>query len=147
MKLMKPTTDLTQINGLALAYMGDAVLDMYVRFYLLAQGKVKPNALHSEATRFVSAKAQADMLYRLENDEVFTAHEMSVIKRGRNAKSGSVPKNTSVATYRYSTGFEALLGYLYITEQSERLDQIMKLALNIKDDNKKVDKEGAAQHE
>ncbi|TSB44631.1 Mini-ribonuclease 3 [Alkalicoccobacillus porphyridii] len=144
MKIVQPKTDLTQINGLALAYMGDAVLDMYVRYYLLAQGKVKPHALHAEATRFVSAKAQADMLHRLEQNEVFTEHEMSVIKRGRNAKSGSVPKNTSVATYRYSTGFEALLGYLHITDQSARLDEIMQLALEIDD---KLTKGGSSHHE
>ncbi|WYP26680.1 Mini-ribonuclease 3 [Alkalihalobacillus sp. FSL W8-0930] len=144
MKIIKPTTDLKQLNGLALAYMGDAVLDMYVRYYLLAQGKVKPHALHVEATRYVSAKAQAEMVHRLEENGVFTDQEMMVIKRGRNAKSGSVPKNTSVTTYRYSTGFEALLGYLYVTDESERLDQIIEMALG-EYENKQ--EKGAHNHE
>lgn len=147
MKLIKPKNDLTQINGLALAYMGDAVLDMYVRYYLLAQGKVKPHALHAEATHYVSAKAQADMVHKLEEDGVFTAQEQSIIKRGRNAKSGSVPKNTSVTTYRYSTGFEALLGFLYITDQSDRLDDIMHLALGTKDLSQSESKGDASHYE
>ncbi|MCM2677702.1 Mini-ribonuclease 3 [Alkalicoccobacillus plakortidis] len=145
MKIIKPTTDLKQLNGLALAYMGDAVLDMYVRYYLLAKGKVKPHALHVEATQYVSAKAQAEMVHRLEENGVFTEQEMMVIKRGRNAKSGSVPKNTNVTTYRYSTGFEALLGYLYVSNESNRLDEIIQMALG-EFENKQEGTEGGAQN-
>ncbi len=120
MKLIKATTDLRQLNALALAYMGDAVLDMYVRYHLIAQGKVRPQRLHAEATRYVSAKAQAEVVLTLLKESFLSEKEEAIMKRGRNAKSGTVPKNTDVATYRYSTGFEALLGYLYLQEEAER---------------------------
>ena len=77
-----------------LAYMGDAVLDMYVRYQLIAEGKVRPHQLHKEATSYVSAKAQAMMVRSLLDEGFLTAQEVAVVKRGRNAKSGSVPKNT-----------------------------------------------------
>lgn len=134
MKLIEPNTDLTQLNALALAYMGDSVLDMYIRYYLIAQGKVRPHRLHVEATRFVSAKAQAKVVYSLLNEGFFTAEEEAVLKRGRNAKSGSIPKNTDANTYRYSTGFEAVLGYLYLQGENARLDQVMEKVVAILDD-------------
>ncbi|WP_088106029.1 Mini-ribonuclease 3 [Halalkalibacter urbisdiaboli] len=126
MKLIEATTDLRQLNALALAYMGDAVLDMYVRYYLIAQGKVRPHRLHVEATKYVSAKAQAVVVRTLTEEAFFSEEEEALIKRGRNAKSGSIPKNTDAATYSYSTGFEALLGFLYLQEKNERLDEIIK---------------------
>ncbi|WP_227397248.1 Mini-ribonuclease 3 [Jeotgalibacillus aurantiacus] len=115
------TLDPKQINALALAYMGDAVYEQKVRHHLLVSGTVRPNQLQREGIRYVSAKAQAKILHHMFAEERFTEEEMAVIRRGRNAKSGSVPKNTDVTTYRYSTAFEALIGYLYLTEQQERL--------------------------
>ncbi|WP_059105419.1 Mini-ribonuclease 3 [Shouchella shacheensis] len=129
MKKANSSTDWRQLNGLALAYMGDAVFEMHVRYELLARGKVRPNRLHREATSFVSAKAQANILYRLENAGLLREEELAVVRRGRNAKSHTVPKNTDVATYRNSTGFEALLGYLYVTDKEERLDEILEAAM------------------
>ncbi|KMK74914.1 Mini-ribonuclease 3 [Alkalihalobacillus pseudalcaliphilus] len=129
MKLMEPTIDLKQLNPLALAYMGDAVLDMYVRYQLIAEGKVRPHQLHKEATSYVSAKAQAMMVRSLLDEGFLTAQEVAVVKRGRNAKSGSVPKNTDVQTYRYATALEALLGYLYVLGEKERLDEVVGQAL------------------
>jgi ribonuclease III family protein len=134
MKLIEPNTDLMQLNALALAYMGDSVLDMYVRYYLIAQGKVRPHRLHVEATRYVSAKAQAKVVYVLLDEAYFSEEEEAVLKRGRNAKSGSIPKNTDANTYRYSTGFEAVLGYLYLHNRKERLDQLMEKVFSILDD-------------
>ncbi|GAF66182.1 hypothetical protein BTS2_3082 [Bacillus sp. TS-2] len=125
MKLTEPTIDLKQLNALALAYMGDAVLDMYIRYHLLAQGKVRPNRLHQEATKFVSAKAQAAVVHRLIEAHFFTEAELAIIKRGRNAKSGTIPKNTDANTYRYATALEALLGYLYLQNDGERMDEIV----------------------
>ncbi|WP_100405975.1 Mini-ribonuclease 3 [Bacillus solitudinis] len=125
MRLIEATTDLRQLNALALAYMGDAVLDTYVRYYLIAKGKVRPNRLHTEATKYVSAKAQADVLHFLSEEGFFSEEEEALIKRGRNAKSGTIPKNTDAATYSYSTAFEALLGFLYLQEKQGRLDEIM----------------------
>ncbi|TFD99322.1 Mini-ribonuclease 3 [Jeotgalibacillus sp. R-1-5s-1] len=119
------TLDPKQINALALAYMGDAVYEQKVRHHLLVNGTVRPNQLQREGIRYVSAKAQAKILHHMFAEDRFTEEEMAVIRRGRNAKSGSVPKNTDVTTYRYSTAFEALIGYLYLTEQQERLIDII----------------------
>jgi ribonuclease III family protein len=121
--------DEKQLNSLALAYMGDAVFEIYVRHHLLQAGQVKPNQLHREATKFVSAKAQASILFHLIDQEILTEYEMAVVKRGRNAKSGSVPKNTDVQTYRYGTGFEALIGYLYLSKNESRLEEIIEISL------------------
>lgn len=121
--------DEKQLNSLALAYMGDAVFEIYVRHHLLQAGRVKPNQLHREATKFVSAKAQASILFHLIDLDILTEYEMAVVKRGRNAKSGSVPKNTDVQTYRYGTAFEALIGYLYLSKNEARLEEMIKLSL------------------
>src|SRR5690625_7474355 len=122
--------DVKKIKILALVYMGDAIYELYFREYLLKEGQVKPNQLHEYAISFVSAKAQAKAVHYLLDSEELTEIELGVIRRGRNAKSGSVPKNTSVATYKYSTGFEALLGYLYLIEELCRLEELIKLSIS-----------------
>lgn len=124
MKLERLARDPKQLNGLALAYMGDAVLEVYVRNHLLAMGGVKPNRLHQEATRYVSAKAQAFIVRKL--FDRFTEEEQDIVRRGRNAKSATIPKNADVVEYRYSTGFECLLGYLYLNGDQQRLDEIIR---------------------
>jgi ribonuclease III family protein len=120
--------DPKQLNSLALAYMGDAVFETYVRRHLLQSGKVKPHLLHREATRYVSAKAQCQILFQMLNDETLTEEELAIVMRGRNAKSGTVPKNTDVQTYRYSTAFEALMGHLYLMGEEKRLEELIRLA-------------------
>ncbi|UOE94232.1 Mini-ribonuclease 3 [Alkalihalobacillus sp. LMS39] len=126
MKLEKLQIDASQLNALALAYMGDAVLDTYVRYHLIAKGKVRPQRLHVEATSYVSAKAQAKVVHELLDSKFLSDEETAVLMRGRNAKSGTIPKNTDRNTYRYSTAFEALLGYLYLHENNTRLDEIIR---------------------
>ncbi len=123
--------DVDQLNALALAYMGDAVYERAVREHLLRSGRVKPNTLHRQATTFVSAKAQALVLKRLTEEEFLTEEELAIMRRGRNAKSGSVPKNTDVQTYNFSTAFEAVLGWLYLKERQERTDEIIRYAIDI----------------
>ncbi|KYG89923.1 Mini-ribonuclease 3 [Metasolibacillus sp. FSL H7-0170] len=123
--------DVKQLNALALAYMGDAVLEQRVREHLLRMGRVKPNTLHREATKYVSAKAQSMVIYRLLEENYLTEEELAVFKRGRNAKSGSIPKNTDVQTYRNSSGFEAVLGSLYLLGQLDRVDEIINYAITI----------------
>lgn len=118
--------DPAQTNPLVLAYLGDATYSHCVRYHLIARGLVKPNQLHKEANRYVSAKAQADILMELLPR--LTAEELSVVKRGRNAKSGSVAKNAEISDYRHATAFEALIGYLYLTGREERLAQIVEYA-------------------
>ncbi|WP_154649463.1 Mini-ribonuclease 3 [Calidifontibacillus oryziterrae] len=106
--------------------MGDAVFESYIRFNLLANGNVRPNQLHRESTKYVSAKAQSVMIHRMLEKMVLTEEELAVVRRGRNAKSGTIPKNTDVQTYRYSTAFEALIGYHYLSGNNERLQEIME---------------------
>lgn len=119
--------DAKQINALALAYMGDAVYETYVRQLLLTKGKIKPNQLHRAATNYVSAKAQAASLKKLFDEERLSEEEINIVKRGRNAKSGSVPKNTDVQTYNHSTAFEALIGYLFLLNRTERLEELITI--------------------
>lgn len=121
--------DVKQLNSLALAYMGDAVLERIIREHLLRIGKVKPNILHKQATKFVSAKAQSAIVYRMLEENKLTEEEQAVFRRGRNAKSGSVPKNTDVRTYSNSTGWEAVLGYLYLLGREERVNELVQLSI------------------
>jgi ribonuclease III family protein len=126
--------DIKQLNGTTLAYMGDAVMEQFVREHLIRNGQVKPNKLHVSATKFVSAKAQAGMVVQLLEQNFFTEEEVAVIKRGRNANQGTVPKNTDVQTYRHATSFEAIIGYLYLLNEHDRLKEIMAIILPDKQD-------------
>ena len=126
--------DAKQLNSLALAYMGDAVFESYVRRHLLYSGKVRPNQLHRLATRYVSAKGQCQILFQMMNEKLLNEEETAVVMRGRNAKSGTVPKNTDVQTYRYSTAFEALMGYLFLEGRLERLEELVETALKYIDE-------------
>lgn len=117
------------MKSLALAYIGDAVYELHVRDYLLQTGQVKPNQLHQQAITFVSGKAQAAVLFHWFDSHFLTDEELRVVKRGRNAKSGSIPKNTSIQIYRYSTGFEALIGYHYLLKNKERLTELLTEAV------------------
>ena len=123
------TLDVKQMKSLALAYVGDAVYELHVRNYLLQTGQVKPNYLHQHAITFVSGKSQANVVFHWLETSYLTDEEERVVKRGRNAKSGSVPKNTSIQSYRYSTGFEALIGYHYLLENNERLTELLTSAV------------------
>nr|WP_269152928.1 Mini-ribonuclease 3 [Staphylococcus chromogenes] len=114
-----------------MAYVGDAVLDQHVRTYIILKLQSKPNRLHQEAKRFVSAKSQAVTLETLIETKWFTEEETDILKRGRNAKSYTKAKNTDVQTYRKSSALEAVIGFLYLEGQTERLhtllDHIVKL--------------------
>lgn len=125
-----------QLNSLALAYVGDAVYEIYVRRHLLQSGKVKPNHLHREGTKYVSAKAQCQVLFRMMDESLLSEEELAVVMRGRNAKSGTVPKNTDVQTYHYSTAFEALMGFLYLTEAIKRLEELILMSFSIVEEKK-----------
>ena len=118
-------TDVNLINGIALAFEGDAVYSMYIRRHLIFQGLTKPNQLHREATKYVSAKAQADLISLMLEEGILTEKEEDIYKRGRNANSHTKAKNTDIVTYRMSTGFEAVMGYLHMTEAIERLEELI----------------------
>lgn len=117
--------DVNLINGIALAFEGDAVYSLYIRRHLIFQGQTKPNQLHRLATRYVSAKAQASLIEKMLNQEVLTEKELDIYKRGRNAHSHTKAKNTDVITYKMSTGFEAVMGYLHMTEDLTRLEELI----------------------
>ena len=117
--------DYTQLNGLALAYVGDAIYEIYIRDYLIEQGETKPNKLHRAATNYVSANAQAYLIQRMLKDNLLTDDEENFYRRGRNAKSHTSAKNADVTTYRIATGFESLMGYLHLTKQTSRLEELI----------------------
>ena len=117
--------DVNLINGIALAFEGDAVYSLYIRRHLIFQGQTKPNHLHRLATRYVSAKAQDSLFEKMLEQELLTEKELDIYKRGRNANSHTKAKNTDVITYKMSTGFEAVMGYLHMTEDSARLEALI----------------------
>lgn len=116
--------DYRQLNGIALAYLGDAAYEVYIRQHLLTKGISKPTKLQHIATHYVSAKAQAALIDLMKEDELLSDKEWSYFKRGRNANSHTHAKNTSVMTYRISTGFEAVMGYLKLAGKEERLAEL-----------------------
>ena len=113
------------INIQALAFIGDAVLSLYIREELLKKGIVKANILQKKTTEYVSAKGEVKILNHLITSGILTEEEIEIIRRGRNNKRDSHPKNTDIITYKWSTGFEALLGYLYLNN-IVRLKEILK---------------------
>ncbi|MEI7027629.1 Mini-ribonuclease 3 [Paenibacillus sp. y28] len=125
--LFSPSRPAGQLPPLVLAYAGDAIYEMLVRQYLISRTQLKPNHLHRESTRFVSAKAQSRFLQ--EWMPHLTEEEIDVVKRGRNAKSGTVPKNADVLDYRHATAFECLIGYLYYEGRLDRLEELLGLII------------------
>lgn len=121
--------DINLINVMTLAYLGDAVYELYVRDYLINNGIAKVEELQKEAVKYVSAKSQCKILNYLIDNKILTEIELDVVKRGRNYKRMSHPKNTDIITYKMSSGFEALIGYLYLNNEHERLNLIMDYIL------------------
>ena len=115
--------DIREYDIKALAYIGDSVYELYVRKHIMENSHEQVNKLHKKAIKYVSAKAQAHVIAVLENK--FTNEEQAIFKRGRNAVFNTVPKNTDVITYKIATGFEAVIGYLYLINDTARLDYIL----------------------
>ena len=118
-----------EINVLVLAYLGDTIYEDYVRKYLIHKGIGNVNDLQTASVEYVSAKAQAKFLINLIDQDFFSDEEISVIKRARNYKSNSHPKNCDIVTYKYATGLEALIGYLELLNKKTRIDEIMDIIL------------------
>lgn len=112
-------TDVSTYSPLALAYLGDAVYELAVRSFVMNRGNTQVNKMHKKTASLVRAEAQAGM-YQLLEDEL-TMEERSIYKRGRNAKSATMAKHAAMKDYRMATGFEALMGYLFLTEQFDRM--------------------------
>ncbi len=122
--LIKPK----EINALAIAYLGDAIYEVYIREHVLLMGNYKQNILHRRSIAYVSAKAQAKIIKAMQSD--LTEEEFDIVKKGRNMKSNTSPKNTDIIDYRYSTGFETLIGYLYLQGNISRLEDIIQKAID-----------------
>lgn len=120
-------TDLRTYSPLALAYIGDAVLDLVIRTIVVERGNKSANNLHKKTVAYVNARVQARMIDALESE--LTQEELAVYHRGRNAKSYTTAKNASVIEYRKATGLEALCGYLYLDGQQDRLLYLIREAI------------------
>jgi ribonuclease-3 family protein len=123
-------SDVKMLNPLVLAYAGDSVYDTFVRTLLVSGGHGQVAKLHKMSIEFVKAKAQADILGEI--NELLTPEEQDIVRRGRNTKSSTMPKNADIIDYRYATGFEALIGYLYLTGQIDRLMEVVRMVINVK---------------
>ena len=121
--------DVNLINVITLAYLGDAIYEVYVREYLIKNGIAKVEELQKEAVKYVSAKSQCKILSYLIDNNLLTNNELDIVKRGRNYKRTSHPKNTDIITYKMSSGFEALIGYLYLNNEKDRLNEVMNYIL------------------
>ena len=121
--------DLNLINVITLAYIGDAVYEVYVREYLIKTGIAKVEELQKESVKYVSAKSQCKILSYLIDNNLLTEIELDVVRRGRNYKRTSHPKNTDIITYKMSSGFEAMIGYLYLINDKDRLNEIINYIL------------------
>lgn len=119
-----------EINSLVLAYLGDAIYETYVRKHLINKGIANVNDLQTESLNYVSAKSQAKYIQDLIDKDFFTEEELDVIKRARNYKTTSHPKNCDIITYKYATGLEALIGYLDLSNNKERINEIMNFILD-----------------
>ena len=118
-----------EINVLVLAYLGDTIYENYVRHYLINKGIGNVNDLQKEAVFYVSAKSQADFLFKMLDADFLNEEEINVIHRARNYKSSSHPKSCDIITYKNATGLEALIGYLDLKGNKERIDEIMNFVL------------------
>jgi ribonuclease-3 family protein len=121
--------DYRTFSALTLAYIGDCVFELVVRTVVIHHSKKAVNDLHKKAIKFVKAESQALMIQGLLDEEILTEDEINIYKRGRNTKSHTSAKNASIAAYRKATGFEALIGYLYVTNQMERILELTKAGL------------------
>ena len=115
--------DVNMMSPLTWAYIGDCVYELYVRQELINKTNLKPHRLHIEAIRYVKASKQAEILQKI--SDRLTEEEKDIVRRGRNAENHHLPKNASVQDYMYSTAFEALIGYVYLTKKDERLKEIV----------------------
>ena len=127
----KTPEEINQLSPLIWAYVGDCVYELYIRTYLVDNTNLKPHKLHIESIKYVKAGAQAKFLQDFA--DCLSDEEKDIVRRGRNANNHHLPKNSNVQEYMYSTAFEALIGYLYLTKKYDRVKEIIeKYILNEK---------------
>ena len=119
--------DIREYSPLVLAYLGDAVYEVFIRTYVVSKNNVPVCKLHKYSTSYVKAKAQSDIIHKIL--EYLTQDEQDIVRRGRNAKSATIPKNADVTEYKYATGLESLIGYLYLKKDYERLLKILVMCI------------------
>lgn len=119
-------------NALVLAYLGDSIYETYIRKYLIDKGISKVNLLQSESIKYVSAKGQAKYLKEMIDSNFLSEEELNIVMSARNHKSNHRPKNCDIITYKYATGLEALIGYLYYKDEFKRIDEIMNYIIKNK---------------
>ena len=121
--------DTREVNVKTLAYIGDVVYELYIREHVISNSREQVNKLHKKTIKYVSAKAQARIVATMDNE--LSDEEKDIIRRGRNAEANTVPKNTDVVTYKIATGFESLIGFLYLEKRIERLEYIIDRSIKI----------------
>lgn len=130
-KINKEPDEINQMSPLVWAYVGDAVYELFIRTYLIDNTKLNVHKLHIEAIKYVKAGAQADLLKKIY--ENLSEEEKDIVRRARNTNNHHLPKNSNVTEYMYSTAFEALIGYLYLTKKYERVNDIIIMILSNED--------------
>lgn len=118
-----------EINVLVLAYLGDSIYESYIRVFLINKKISNVNDLQNKSIKYVSAKAQSNILKNLIDNDYLTEEELDIVKKGRNYKCSRHPKNCDVITYKHATALETLIGYLYFIKKIDRLDEIMNYIL------------------
>lgn len=118
-----------EVNVLVLAYLGDSIYENYIRIYLVEKGINNVKKLQEEAIKYVSAKSQTNYLIKMIDSSFLSENELRIVKRARNCKVKHHPKNCDITTYNYSTGFEALIGYLFLDDNKKRIEEIIDYIL------------------
>lgn len=124
--IIKNDKQINMMSPLTWAYVGDSVYELYIRTYLANTTNLNPHKMHVQSIKYVKASAQANIVKKLDLSE----EEKDIVRRGRNAENHHVAKNANVADYSQSTAFEALIGYLYLTKQDERLHEILNMCID-----------------
>ena len=120
---MKNKNEVNLMNPLTWAYVGDCVYELFIRNHLVQTTNLKPHSLHINAIKYVKAKAQREILEKLKN--ILTEEELEIVRRTRNTQNHHIPKNADPDDYMYATAFEGLIGYLYLCNKNERLEELL----------------------
>lgn len=127
--ILKSKEDINLASPLIWAYVGDAVYELYIRNYLVNKTKLRPHQLHINSIKYVKAGAQARILEKIMDN--LTQDEKDIVRRTRNTQNHHLPKNANVTEYMYATALEGLIGYLYLTNQMERLNEILQMCIKL----------------
>lgn len=124
----KPIEEVNMMPPLVWAYIGDSIYEIFIRMHFVNTTKLNPHRLHIQTINYVKAKAQAEILNNIHDK--LNEKEQEIVRRGRNAENHHLPKNANMKEYMYATAFEALIGYLYLSKQDERLKEILNMCIN-----------------